>query len=183
MAPNSIVLYNGQHPRLTDALLAAFKAKTGINVHVRTNDGVVLADQLLQDGHSSPADVYLTENSPSWSPSTSTDYWPSSPPPCCTMCPQRDEPPSGDWAPIAVRISVLVYDPRKVAKSSLPRSILDLAQPAWKGKVAIAPTGSDFPPLVGAVIAKFGTRRLIIGSQNSSTTPSYSRLTKRSLPR
>ena len=31
---------------------------------MRTNDGIVLADQLLQEGSSSPADVYLTENSP-----------------------------------------------------------------------------------------------------------------------
>ena len=30
------------------------------------------------------------------------------------------------------------------------------AQPQWKGKVAIAPTDSDFPPLVGAVIATHG---------------------------
>ena len=40
----------------------------------------------------------------------------------------------------------------------LPASVLDLAQPKWKGKVAIAPTDSDFVPLVGAVIAVYGTR-------------------------
>jgi iron(III) transport system substrate-binding protein len=39
----------------------------------------------------------------------------------------------------------------------MPQSILQLAQPAWKGKVAIAPTVSDFLPLVGAVIAAYGT--------------------------
>ena len=35
--------------------------------------------------------------------------------------------------------------------------MLDLAQPQWKGKVAIAPTDSDFVPLVGAVIATHGS--------------------------
>ena len=53
----SIVLYNGQHQELTDALIKAFEQQTGIQVHVRSNDGVVLADQILQEGHSSPADV------------------------------------------------------------------------------------------------------------------------------
>ena len=43
----SIVLYNGQHPQLTQALVAAFEKQTGITVHMRTNDSVVLADQLL----------------------------------------------------------------------------------------------------------------------------------------
>ena len=42
------------------------------------------------------------------------------------------------------------------AASQLPQSILDLAKPQWKGKVAIAPTDSDFPPVVGAVIARYG---------------------------
>ena len=62
--PPSIVLYNGQHPQLTDEIVAAFSRQTGIAVSVRTNDGIVLADQILQEGGSSPADVYLTENSP-----------------------------------------------------------------------------------------------------------------------
>ncbi len=61
---DSIVVYNGQHLELTQALINAFEKQTGIKVHVRTNDGVVLADQILQEGHSSPADVYVTENSP-----------------------------------------------------------------------------------------------------------------------
>jgi len=61
---NSILLYNGQHPQVTSELVAAFEKRTGIKVNVHTNDGIVLADQLLQEGSSSPADVYLTENSP-----------------------------------------------------------------------------------------------------------------------
>ena len=60
----SILLYNGQHPQVTSELVAAFEKQTGIKVNVRTNDGIVLADQLPQEGSSSPADVYLTENTP-----------------------------------------------------------------------------------------------------------------------
>ena len=34
-------------------------------MRIRTNDGVVLADQIIQEGDASPADVYIAENSPS----------------------------------------------------------------------------------------------------------------------
>jgi iron(III) transport system substrate-binding protein len=34
--------------------------------------------------------------------------------------------------------------------------VLDLARPQWRGKVAVAPLDSDFPPVVGAVIGKHG---------------------------
>ena len=73
-----------------------------------------------------------------------------------TQVPARYESPRGDWVGIALRVSALAYDPALVPRAELPTSILDLAQPPWKGKVAIAPTDSDFPPLVGAIIATYG---------------------------
>jgi iron(III) transport system substrate-binding protein len=154
----SIVLYNGQHPQLTNELVTAFEKQTGISVQVRTNDGIVLADQLLQEGRSSPADVYLTENSPELSTLDQHGLLAKLPASTLKGLPSRDEPPSGDWAPVARRISGLAYDPAQVSTATLPRSILELAEPAWKGKVAIAPTDSDFPPLVGAVIAAYGSK-------------------------
>ena len=51
-----------------------------------------------------------------------------------------------------------MYNPALVSLSQLPSTILELAQPAWKGKVAISPTDSDFAPQVGAVIATDGTQ-------------------------
>ena len=47
---DAITLYNGQHPQLTQALVDAFEKQTGIHVRVRTDDGIVLADEILQEG-------------------------------------------------------------------------------------------------------------------------------------
>jgi iron(III) transport system substrate-binding protein len=155
-APNTIVLYNGQHLQLTNQLIAAFTRQTGIHVSVRTGDGIVLADQLLQEGSSSPADVYLTENSPELMNLQGHGLLAKQPQSTLEQIPARDQSPAGDWVGIALRVSSLAYDPAKIARSQLPTSVLALAQPQWKGKIAIAPTDSDFPPLVGAVIATYG---------------------------
>ncbi len=152
----SIVLYNGQHSELTTALVAAFEKQTGISVQVRTNDAVVLADQLLQEGSASPADVYLSENSPELMTLAQHGFLARLPRSILDQVPARDDSPAGDWVGVAVRVSSLAFDPSLVARSQLPTSILDFAQPRWKGKIAIAPTDSDFPPLVGAVIATYG---------------------------
>ena len=154
--PKSIVLYSGQHPQLTDALVRSFEKQTGIDVKVRTNDGVVLADQLLQEGPASPADVYFTENSPELETLDQHGLLVKLPAPTLQQLPSDDAPHGGAWAPVALRVSGLAYSPKLIARSSLPPSVLDLAQPAWKGKVAIAPTDSDFPPVVGAVLARYG---------------------------
>jgi iron(III) transport system substrate-binding protein len=156
--PHSLVLYNGQHPQLTDALVSAFEKQTGVHVSVRTNDGIVLADQLLQEGNASAADVYITENSPELVDLDEHHLLARLNPATLDQTPARFRTPTGDWIGMALRVSGLAYDPARISASQLPVSVLDLAQPQWKGKIAIAPTDSDFPPVVGAVIARYGTK-------------------------
>jgi iron(III) transport system substrate-binding protein len=154
---DTITLYNGQHPQLTDALVSAFEHQTGIHVRVRTDDGIVLADELLQEGTRSPADVYLTENSPELMLLTEHHLLAALPGSITEQIPSAFDSPTANWVGIATRVSALAYDPNHVSASQLPAHLLDLAQPQWKGKVAVAPTDSDFVPLVGAVIATYGS--------------------------
>jgi len=153
---DAITLYSGQHAQLTQAIVSAFEKKTGIHVQVRTDDGIVLADQILQEGSHSRADVYLTENSPELMLLTEHHLLAKLPASITGQIPAQYNSPTGNWMGISVRVSALAYDPSTVTSSGLPASILDLAKPQWKGKVAIAPTDSDFVPLVGAVIASYG---------------------------
>ncbi len=157
----SILLYNGQHPQVTTELVAAFEKQTRIKVEVRTNDGIVLADQLLQEGSSSPADVYLTENSPELEDLEEHGLLAKLDPATLAQVPSRYESASGEWAGMALRISALAYDPSLIPAARLPKSLLELAEPGWKGKVALAPTDSDFVPLVGAVIATYGKQAAV----------------------
>lgn len=152
----SVVVYNGQHLELTRALVSAFQRATGIHVKLRTDDSVVLADQIIQEGHSSPADVYLAENSPELVQLAEHGLLTRLPKTVLTPVPALDRAPDGTWVGLALRVSSLVYNPSLLPRSRLPQSILELAGPSWKGKVAVAPIDSDFPPLVGAIIATKG---------------------------
>lgn len=154
----SIVLYNGQHLELTRALVAAFERTTGITVHLRTNDSVVLADQIQQEGKSSPADVYLGENSPELTYLEEHGLLARLPAALLDQVPARYRSPHGDWVGMALRVGSLDCDPAKLGASRAPASILDLSRPEWRGKVAVAPLDSDFPPIVGAVIARNGAK-------------------------
>jgi iron(III) transport system substrate-binding protein len=153
---STITLYNGQHAELTSSLAAAFEKATGVKVQIRTNDSAVLADQIIQEGDVSPADVYISENSPELMELQRRGLLAQLPQFILSQAPGGDDSPTGNWVGMALRVSSLVYDPARVSRSQLPASILDFAQPQWKGKIAIAPTDSDFPPLVGAVIATHG---------------------------
>ena len=153
---SSIVLYNGQHTQLTTAIVSAFEKQTGISVRVRTNDSVVLADQILQEGKASPADVYISENSPEIMSLQEHGLLAKLPASILSQVPADDSSPTGHWVGVALRISSLVYNPSLVKASALPATVLDLAEPKWKDKVAIAPSDSDFPPIVSAVRVRYG---------------------------
>jgi iron(III) transport system substrate-binding protein len=153
---SSITLYNGQHTQLTSSLVAAFEKATGITVQIRTDDSAVLADQIVQEGGDSPADVYISEDSPELMDLQRRGLITQLPQSVLGQVPTGDESPTGNWVGMALRVSSLVYNPAHVPRSQLPASLLDLAQPKWKGKIAIAPADSDFPPVVAAVIAKHG---------------------------
>ena len=59
-----LVVYNAQHEDLVAAMLKGFAKETGINVTLRNGSDFELANQIVQEGSASPADVFLTENSP-----------------------------------------------------------------------------------------------------------------------
>ena len=62
---DGIVVYNAQHENLVKSWVDGFTKETGIKVTLRNGDDSELGNQLVQEGAASPADVFLTENSPS----------------------------------------------------------------------------------------------------------------------
>ena len=148
----AITLYNGQHEQTTAALVAAFQRQTGISVNVRTGDEATLGDQILQEGANSPADVFYTENSPVLEALRERGLLASVSPSTLAAVPSRYNSATGEWVGVSARVSVLVYNTSQVSPSQLPSSVLELAEPKWKGKVGFAPSETDFQPLITAII-------------------------------
>src|SRR5689334_1096777 len=59
-----ITVYNAQHESLTQEWADAFTKLFGIPVTIRQGSDLEVGNQILQEGANSPADVFLTENSP-----------------------------------------------------------------------------------------------------------------------
>ncbi|MGH7211999.1 MAG: extracellular solute-binding protein, partial [Acetobacteraceae bacterium] len=72
------------------------------------------------------------------------------------LVPAKYSAADGDWVGVLARENVLAFNPSKITGDQLPASLLDLAKPEWKGKIAIAPTDADFLPLIDAVVALKG---------------------------
>ena len=155
----SITLYNGQHVQTAESMISGFERATGITVNVRNDDEDVLADQIVTEGSGSPADVIWTENSPALEYLQGKGLLAKVDASTLARTPAKYNSPDGDWVGVSARVSVLTYDPKLIARSQLPTSILQLASPRYRGKLAIAPAETDFQPIVTSVMRRYGRAR------------------------
>jgi iron(III) transport system substrate-binding protein len=154
----TITLYNGQHQQTTAALVKAFEAKTGINVNVRNNGEAVLANQIITEGSSSPADVIYTENSPIIEQLQERNLLAPVDRTTLARVPAQYNSPTGHWVGVSARVSVMAYNTGQLSPAQLPSSVMDLANPKWKGKLGLAPGETDFLPIVISIERTYGKR-------------------------
>ena len=151
-----LVVYNAQHEDLVAAMLKGFAKETGIDVTLRNGSDSELGNQIVQEGSASPADVFLTENSPAMTMVSDKGLFAPLDEDTMAQVPSAYVSSKKDWIGFAARSTVLAYNTGSVPKDQLPASLMDLAEPAWKGQVGIAPSGADFQAIVSAVIALEG---------------------------
>jgi iron(III) transport system substrate-binding protein len=152
----SITLYNGQHVQTTESLVAAFEKKTGITVNVRSDTEDTLADQIVAEGSHSPADVIYTENTPAVEYLQNQGLLSKVDESTLARTPSRFNSPQGEWVGVSARVSVLIYNPSLISKAQLPTGVLQMADPRYRGKVALAPSETDFQPIVTSVLHTYG---------------------------
>jgi iron(III) transport system substrate-binding protein len=147
----TLTLYNAQHEQTTDALISAFTKATGIKVRVDNDDEDDLTARIELEGSRSPADLFYTENSNWLEQLAQRGMLARVDSSTLANVPQADSASNGEWVGVSARVSVMVYNPSKISASQLPTSVLDLADPKWKGKIEIAPSETDFWPIVSSI--------------------------------
>jgi iron(III) transport system substrate-binding protein len=152
LAGTEITVYNAQHEELTQEWADGFTEETGVTVVLRHGSDAELANQLVQEGAASPADVFLTENSPGVALVENAGLLADIDEETLALVPDEYRPSTGKWTGIAARSTVFVYNTSLLSADQLPTSLLDLAQPEWKGRWAASPTGADFQAIVAAVL-------------------------------
>lgn len=119
----------------------AFTKDTGIKVTVRNGGDMQLANQIIQEGDASPADVFLTENSPAMALVGSAGLFARVDKETLAQVPEQFRPADGTWTGIGALGRVRLRQ-EQAHRRQAAKSILDLADPAWKGRwvhLSVAP--------------------------------------------
>lgn len=148
----TITVYNAQHEGLARGWIDGFTKETGIKVIVRNGSDMEFANQIVQEEDASPADIFLTENSPAMALVEHAGLFRKLDQDILDQVPAEYRPASGEWIGIAARSTVLVYDKNKLTEDQLPKSMEELADAKWKGRWAASPSGADFQAIVAAYL-------------------------------
>jgi iron(III) transport system substrate-binding protein len=154
--PAKLTIYSAQHQNLTQAWAKAFQDKTGIDVQIRYGSDSSMGAQIVQEGDKSPADVFLTENSPAMTTVQNAGLLAKIDDSTIAQVGPTYAPSTHEWVGIAARSTVLVYNPSKISEAELPKSIMDLQDPKWNGKWGAAAGGADFQAIVSAILETQG---------------------------
>jgi iron(III) transport system substrate-binding protein len=153
---DELLIYNAQHESLTKEWIDAFTKETGIKVTYRQGGDTELGNQLIAEGDSSPADVFLTENSPAMAAVEDAGLFADVDAATVEQVPAEYRPSTNKWTGVAARTTVFAYNTQKLQQGQLPRSIMDLQQPEWKGRWGAPPPKADFQAIVSAMLQLTG---------------------------
>jgi iron(III) transport system substrate-binding protein len=153
---DELLIYNAQHESLTKEWIDAFTKETGIKVTYRQGGDTELGNQLIAEGSSSPADVFLTENSPAMAAVENAGLFADVDAATIAQVPEQFRPATGKWTGVAARTTVFAYNKSKLTEAQLPKSIMDLQRPEWKGRWGAPPVKPDFQAIVAAMLQLTG---------------------------
>ena len=139
---NEVVVYCSLDKMYSEPVFKAFEEETGIVVKavydMELNKTVGLVNRLLAEGERPQCDVFwnneISRTIMLMNKGLLTPYFS----PEAADIPPAYKDTNGYWTGFAARARVIIYNKALPESYELPASVLDLANPKWKGKAAIA---------------------------------------------
>jgi len=156
--PEPLTIYSGRGESLVGPIITQFTEMTGIPVEVVYGNTAGIANQILEEGANSPADVYYGQDAGALGALAKAGTLAVLPAEIIDQVAPAFRSPDGLWVGTSARARVLVYNTALVEELGLelPASMLDLTDPAYKGLVGWAPENASFQAHVTALRVLLG---------------------------
>ncbi len=156
-----LVIYSGRSESLVQPIIDQFEQVTGIEVDVRYGSTSEMAGVLLEEGASSPADLFYAQDPGGLGALQNAGLLASLPDEIIEKVPSRFAAETGDWVGISGRARTVVYNVNAIAdpESELPQDLFGFVDPQWDGRIGWAPTNGSFQAMVTAMRSVWGEEK------------------------
>ncbi|MBA3490339.1 MAG: iron ABC transporter substrate-binding protein [Longispora sp.] len=146
-----ITIYSGRSEKLIKPILEEFEKMSGIKVEVRYDDTAKLAAQLIEEGEKSKADLFFAQDAGGLGVVAKKGMFAALPTEVTSKVPTEYRATNDQWVGVTGRARVVVYNTDQVLDADLPKSVFDLKDPRWKGKIGIATANASFQSFITAI--------------------------------
>lgn len=141
-AESPLTVYSGRGEQFTRPVLQAFTEQTSIAVRLQTATSAALLAKLREEGMHSPADVFITNYVGVLEEARKHGLLTPLASPMVQQVPPEFRAADNTWVAFSARMRVIVYNTKLVQPGKIT-SVLDLAKPTWRGKVATVTSGNQ----------------------------------------
>ena len=152
----SVTVYSGREEEFIGPLFEQFEEESGIELEVRYGDSAEFAATILEEGDSSPADVFVSQDAGSLGAVAAAGLFAPIDDEILERVDERFRSSEGLWVGASGRARVAAYNTDTLRDEDLPDSILGFTGPGWKGRIGLPPTNSSFQAFVAGMIATEG---------------------------
>jgi iron(III) transport system substrate-binding protein len=176
-AAEKLTVYSGRAERLIKPVLDEFTTKTGVQVDLLSSGTTELVNRLKAEGDRTPADLFLTNDAGSLEQARVAGILrPLNMREVDRAIPPQFRAPDNAWIGLSGRFWIIVYNKTLVKPQDL-KSLLDLGDPKWKGKIAIPNAGSEYLQAgVSVIRATYGdgkTKEFLEGLRDNAEAQVY----------
>ena len=139
-----VTVYSGRTENLIGPTLEAFACETGTDVSVRWGSSTDLALLLAEEGDRTAADVFLSRSPGPVGFLESDGLLGTIDDGVLGLVAPENRSASGTWVGFSGRKRVLVHNIDSAPPEELPRSVFDLTDERYRGRVAIPATNGSF---------------------------------------
>ncbi len=142
-ASGSLVIYSGRSEALITPIIEAFKVKyPGITVELKSGKNNELAAAILEESANPQADIFISTDMLTHINLSKEGVLRAAPIAGTEGIAPELKAADGTWTSITARARVIMYNTTLVSADEAPKSIFDLTDPKWKGKIAATNTTS-----------------------------------------
>jgi iron(III) transport system substrate-binding protein len=141
-ADRSVTVYVSTDRVFSEPILQEYQRRSGVTVNAvydtEETKSTGLANRLLAEQARPQADVFWSNEPVRTLVLKSRGVLAPYHSPSAEGIPDVLRDPEGYWTGFSARMRIIAYNTKQVTETEAPRSVLDLADPPWKGQVAIA---------------------------------------------
>ena len=157
--PVTLTVYSGRGESLVGDLFKTIPEDAPFRVEVQYGKTAEMVTRLLTEGDQSPADVIFAQDSGHLGVLAERGVLTALPESTLAHVDPKFRDANGQWVGTSGRLRVLVYDSNKLKTEDLPRTLAELAEPKWKGKIGWAPTNGSLHAHVSALRHAWGEEK------------------------